>query len=782
MPTLAPETSETCERTLRVEGMDCASCVAHVEKAIKRLPGIQHVAVNLALGRAQVRFDPSAVDEARIAAEVTEAGYPAQVASAQPEAAAQQDDAHANHARRWLFRGILGVVLWAPVEALHWISYFTADAHVHPQGLTWMHWLSLVTSTLGLVLIGGAFYRSAFKAAVRGTSNMDTLIAMGATVAYGYSLVALLGYVFYWWPALPALYFTEGTALLALISIGHWLEARARTRAGSAIRDLMHLAPATAIRVRDDGRAMNGQKGKARSVSLSIHPSSAPSQPAQETVPVAQLVVGDLVLVRPGDRVPIDGVVVSGTSSVDESMLTGESVPATRTVGDQVFGGTINQDGALTVRVTHVGADTALAQIVKLVETAQNSKPPVQKLADRIAAVFVPSVLLIALATGIGWYVHGWAKDLGLAVTWANIAKAVCSVLIIACPCALGLAVPAALMVGTGRGAKMGILYRDINALQSAEKIDVVVLDKTGTITQGQPAVAEVIPADGTDADAMLRIAAAGEQFSAHPIARAIVAAARQRGLSLPDVEGFQDFPGLGIEVTIDGVGYAIGSRALYERHFTRFADAARLPALPAVSKTVVHVVRTTDGQLLGTLLISDTLKPDSAAAIEALHRAGLRTLLLSGDHDQIARAVAKEVGIDEVRAGVMPSGKAEVIEQLQASGGKVAMVGDGINDAPALARADLGIAIGSGADIAKETGGIVLVSGSLAGVPHAVNLSRATMRVIRQNLFFAFFYNVIAIPVAASGLLNPIICAAAMALSDVTVIGNALRLRHKRI
>ncbi len=771
MAALVEPAEEIRERTLRVDGMDCASCVAHVEKAIKKLPGIQHVAVNLALGRAQVKFDPAAVDEEQIAAEVTGAGYPAHVARADASPK-EQDDAHEAHARRWLFRGVLGMVLWAPVEALHWIVKLTSD---HPHaGIAWMDWVGLVTSTLAIVLIGGAFYRSALKAALRRTSNMDTLIAMGASVAYGYSLVALVGYLLHWWQTLPALYFTEGTALLALISIGHWMEARARTRAGSAIRDLMHLAPATAWKVEptvDRPKSMANAKSVSLSV-LSTIDAQTSIPPGPQEVPVSSLQINDHVLVRPGDRVPIDGIVVSGTSSVDESMLTGEAVPVTRTKGDKAFGGTINQDGALTIRVTNVGDDTALAQIVKLVETAQNSKPPVQKLADQIAAVFVPSVLVIALLTAIGWYAHGAITGVDAPTMWANIAKAVCSVLIIACPCALGLAVPAALMVGTGRGAKLGILYRDINALQSAERLEVVVLDKTGTLTRGRPIVQRVIASDhSTEAD-VLMLAASAEQFSSHPLAKAIVTAAQARGLSLRDPDDFKNEPGTGVRATIDG-----------RRVFVGRAPAAE--AGPDAHATRVSVIR--DDVLVGTLELVDEIKPDSSAAIAALHAMGLRTVLLTGDHAAAARAIASEAGIDDVRADVKPAGKAEAIRDLQQSPcanrrSSIAMVGDGINDAPALAQADLGIAIGSGADIAKETGGIVLVSGSLTGVPQAIRLSRATMRVIRQNLFFAFFYNVIAIPLAAMGLLSPILCAAAMALSDLTVIGNALRLKRTRL
>jgi Cu+-exporting ATPase len=582
---------------------------------------------------------------------------------------------------------------------------------------------------------------------------MDTLIAMGASVAYGYSLVAFIGYLAGWWRQLPDLYFMEAAGQLALISLGHWLEGRARTAAGSAIRELLNLAPATALRLPKTGDA-----------------GGAPAE-----VPVSQLHVGDLVLVRPGDRIPIDGVVVEGRSTVDESMLTGESMPVLRQPGDTVIGGTLNLDGRLVVRVTKTGSETALAQIIKLVDHAQSSKPPVQKLADKIAAVFVPVVLGIALMTGVIWYVAGTVSGWPAAQTWGHLARAVCSVLIIACPCALGLAVPAALMVGTGRGAKRGILIRDIDALQHAEVIDVVVLDKTGTITRGKPVVSDVITHGDARADEVLAKAAAAEMFSEHPVAKAIVQYARERGLDIPEPSAFANEPGLGVIATVAGQEVLVGHAELLAKHGV---DIVTPP--PTDAQTVVYV--TVAKRPLGIIALADEIKPDSAAAVKELHDLGLRTILLTGDNQATARAIARQVGIDDVRANVRPAGKADVVRELQAQGLRVAMVGDGINDAPALAQADLGIAIGSGSDVAKEAGEVVLVGGSLHGVAAAIRLSRATMRTIRQNLFFAFFYNVIAIPLAALGMLNPLIAAAAMALSDVTVIGNALRLRRTRL
>ncbi|HEX8325300.1 MAG TPA: heavy metal translocating P-type ATPase [Tepidisphaeraceae bacterium] len=758
MTTTENRASGTQNATFNVSGMNCASCVAHVSKAIGGVPGVREVAVNLALGRAAVTYD-AAVEPDAIAAAATDAGYPTQPAAGQ--SAHAHHDSQSAHAKDWLRRGVLGVVLWLPVELLHW------TVHRHDAGhVTWVDWLSLATSTLAVVLIGGAFYASAFAAARRRTSNMDTLISLGATVAYGYSLLALLGHLLQGWP-LPALYFNEATALLALISIGHWLEARARSSAGSAIRDLMNLAPATAWRV----PAPSASPAKR---SLNVLNSTPAAVAAPEEVAVASVAVGDHVLVRPGDRVPVDGVVASGVSTVDESMLTGESLPVRRGPGDAVTGGTFNHDGALTVRVTRVGSETALAQIVKLVENAQNSRPPVQKLADQIAAIFVPCVLGVAALTAIGWYLHGRLSGHVGGELWGPLAQAVCGVLIVACPCALGLAVPAALMVGTGRGSRMGILFRDITALQSAERIDTVVLDKTGTLTLGRPTVTHVVPAEGVSRSDLLRVVASAERGSSHPLAKAVVDLAVAEEVFVPDATSFRNEPGSGVHATVDGETVVVGSRA--------FLTAAGIDSGAGDgAATGVWVGRSRDRVLLGRIELADEVKADSRAAVAALHAMGLRTVLLTGDHAAAAQAVATTVGIDDVRSGVKPDGKADAVRGLRA-GGRVAMVGDGVNDAPALATADLGIAIGTGSDIAKETGGIVLVSGSLSGVPTAIALSRATMRVIRQNLFFAFVYNVIAIPLAAFGYLSPIICAAAMALSDVTVIGNALLLRRKRL
>ncbi len=780
----APTAPKIRRAAFAVTGMDCASCVAQVEKAARKVSGVEICNVNLARGRAVVGFDPAQTDLAAVAAAITASGYPAHAEEpASANAEEQRVSQQAAHARSWLRRAVVGVALWLPVELLHWLMVAAGDPHAAHHH--WMIWLALITSTISIVYVGAAFYRSAIRAALRRTTNMDTLIAMGASVAYGYSLVALLGYLAGAWQALPDLYFMEATGLLALISLGHWLEARARDSAGSAIRQLLNLAPATAMRVRRDKNPPSRIVAQVVGGAPVVAPVAPGDGLSLEEVPVAEVRKGDWLFVRPGDRIPIDGVVEAGQSSVDESMITGEPLPVLRQKGDTVIGGTLNTDGALTIRVTKTGSETALAQIVKLVDQAQSTKPPVQKLADQIAAVFVPAVLGIALITAIGWYAWGTAHHWPAATTWAALAKAVCSVLIIACPCALGLAIPAAVMVATGRGAQRGILIRDIDALQHAETIDTVVLDKTGTITRGKPAVVEITPLAGVADQTILQLAASAESFSEHPLAKAIVEHARSRGIPLSDPQSFQNEPGLGVIAEIDRRQLLVGNADLLAKY--------KITQLPAASsgRTLVHVAAKTDGafQMLGTIALADEIKSDSAQAISDLHKLGLRTVLLTGDNEATAKAVADQVGIKDVRANVRPAGKSDVIRALQTQSSvlspvhsNVAMVGDGVNDAPALAAADLGIAIGSGSDVAKEAGGIVLTGGSLSGVAAAIRLSRATMRIIRQNLFLAFFYNVLAIPLAAFGLLNPLIAAAAMALSDITVIGNALRLRRAKI
>jgi Cu+-exporting ATPase len=761
---------DLAEIDLQIDGMSCASCVSHVRRAALSVQGVQDAAVNLARGDARVRFDPRQAAPGQIAQAISRSGYtaildqaPAEQHSAddQPARANQAHRLHkqAMNTSRWARRAIIGLCLWLPIELWHWLMMSMGMRHaVHSTSMP-LIWAALATSTAAMVFVGGGFYASAARALRRRTSNMDTLIALGATVAYGYSVVSLAGYVLGAWQTLPDVYFNEATGLLALISLGHWLEARARQSAGDAIQKLMELSPQRALRLDETDNAVE--------------------------VDVADLRPGDRVLVLPGQRIPADGVVIEGESAVDEAMMTGEPIPRRRAPGDVVLGATVNGEGRLICRVTAAGQGSALASIVKLVETAQASRPAVQQLADAIAAVFVPAVLGIAVITALGWWgwatIHHWEA----ARAWAHGARAVCSVLIIACPCALGLAVPAAVMVGTGMGARRGILLRDISALQQAEKIDTVVLDKTGTVTQGRPQVSGVEAAPGVDAKKLLALAATAERFSEHPLAKAIVAHAQQQGIEPAEPESFRNYPGRGVMVAIENQTVLVGGASLPTHAGIADAPLDSAPAAPGQSVVYVWQMQNGNGtppRLLGRILLSDRLKNDSVTAVARLRAMKLHVVLLTGDNAAAAAAVAKELGIDQVHADVRPDGKLLVIRQLQEQGHRVAMVGDGINDAPALAAADLGIALAAGSDVAKETGGVVLMGASLSGVTAAVRLSQRTMRTIRVNLFLAFVYNVLAIPLAAIGVLSPLIAAAAMALSDVTVIGNSLLLRQRRI
>lgn len=739
--------------TFLVDGMDCASCVAHVEKAAKAVNGVSECLVSLATGRASVEFDPAQTTPAVIASAITDSGYPASPAGTDGAAnEAHRLEKTRLEAKAWLIRAMVGFALWLPIELIHWIGSASGQ-HWH----TWLDPVSLVAATLAMGYLGYGFYAGAIRGLRAGATNMDTLIAMGTTVAYLYSLVAFIGERLGRWAEMP-LYFMEATGILALISIGHWLEARARDKAGSAIGEMMRLSPTVAFK-------MNGD------------------DPADAVkVPVSSLQRGDRVLVRPGDRIPIDGIVISGISHIDEAMITGEPMPVSRTVGQEVVGATINLDGYLQIRVSKIGAQTTLAQIVTMVERAQAQKPPVQRLTDRVAAYFVPAVLLIALGTGIGWYIQDSSQSIEPTAMWGHIANAVCSVLIIACPCALGLAVPAAIMVGLGRGARRGILIRDIDALQKAEKVRTIVLDKTGTITSGKPVVADVISMEKSiTPDQVLQIAASAELYSSHPLGVAIVNRAREIGMKIAEPAGFNNEAGLGVTARIGDKTYLVGSEALLR------AKGKLTSGYPpqAADRTLAHVaILNPEGTVdrFGLIVVTDEIKSDSAEALASLRKMRLETVLLTGDNRAAATSVARAVGIEEIHADIRPDGKAEVIKQLQESGTKVAMVGDGINDTPALAQADLGIAVGSGSDIAKETGQIILVASSLQSVVVAIRLSRATMWLIRQNLFLAFVYNVIAIPLAAMGKLNPLIAAAAMALSDVSVLANSLRLMRKKL
>jgi Cu+-exporting ATPase len=725
---------------LPITGMTCASCANRIERRLNELDGVS-ASVNYATERAAVEFDAAAVVPEQLVAAVEAAGYQAVLPAT--EVAGEPDETAP--LRRRL---IAGAVLSLPVLLL---------AAVPPLQFDNWQWLSLQLATPVVTWGAWPFHRAAWANLRHGAATMDTLISVGVLAAWLWSLYALfLGDAGAPGMRMPfdliprrgaggdAIYLETASVVTTFILAGRFFEARAKRRAGAALEALLELGARDVSVLDDDGVERRG--------------------------PIDRLAVGDRFVVRPGEKVATDGIVEEGVSAVDQSLLTGEPVPVEKAPGDEVVGATVNAGGRLIVRATKVGADTALAQIARLVTEAQTGKAPVQRLADRISGVFVPVVIALSLATLGFWLAAG--EGAGFAFT------AAVAVLIIACPCALGLATPTALLVGTGRGAQLGLLIKGPEVLESTRRVDTIVLDKTGTVTSGRMSLAHVVTAPGVARADALRLAGAVEDASEHPIARAIARAARGEPGALPPVEAFVAREGLGVEGVVEGHEVRVGRPAFAAATLPHVLDAA-LRAAEAAGRTAVLVAW--DGSARAVLVVADKVKPTSAEAVAALRRLGLRPVLLTGDNETTARAVAAEVGIDEVIAEVLPADKAEVVARLEREGRVVAMVGDGVNDAPALARADLGLAIGTGTDVAIEASDLTLVSGDLRAAADAIRLSRATRRTIRQNLAWAFGYNVAAIPLAAAGLLSPVIAGAAMALSSVSVVVNALRLRRFR-
>jgi len=737
--------------TIPIGGMTCAACAQRIEKALGRLDGVKNASVNLASEKAAVEYDPQIIRISSIKQNIERLGYKA--LEIESKSAADEDKLRKEREIRTLWRKfIVSAVFAAP------LLYLAMGSMLHlpiPSFLDHMHnplafALAQVLLAIPIVIVGCRFYTVGFKALVQGSPNMDSLIALGTTAAIVYSLYSTYRIYKGSMEAVEGLYFETAGVIITLILLGKSLEAVSKGKTSEAIKKLMGLAPKTATVVHD---------GK------------------EIEIPIDEVEIGDIVLVRPGEKIPVDGIVTDGSTAIDESMLTGESMPVDKQAGDKVYAASINRNGMIRFKATKVGGDTVLAQIIRLVEDAQGSKAPIAKLADIVSGYFVPIVVGIAILAFAAWLISGESLPFSLTIF--------VSVLVIACPCALGLATPTAIMVGTGKGAELGILFKGGEALETAHKVNTIIFDKTGTITEGKPQVTDIIPAAGISRERLLQIAASAEKGSEHPLGEAIVSKAESDKIELIGVSKFLAIPGHGIEVEVDGVQALIGNRKLMDdRSIPTGSLEKQSDALADEGKTPMFVA--IGGEPAGIIAVADVVKENSAEAIKKLQSMGVEVVMITGDNRKTAEAIAKQVGIDRVLAEVLPQDKSDEVKKLQSEGRKVAMVGDGINDAPALAQADIGIAIGSGTDVAIESADIVLMRSDLMDVPTAIHLSKSTIRNIKQNLFWAFGYNTAGIPIAAGllhlfggPLLNPMIGAAAMSLSSVSVLTNALRLKR---
>ena len=741
---------DTVSRGFKIQGMTCASCAQAVERATRKLDGVTETSVNLATEKLTISYDPSALRVSDIKKAVEDAGYKV----IEEDSTVDTDKESKDREKKTLWwQFILSAIFTLPLFYIsmgHMVGLPIPefiDPNLNPKAFA----LTQLLLTIPVMIIGYRYYTVGFKSLFRGNPNMDSLIAVSTSAAFIYGVYAVIQIFQGDGSYAMDLYFESAAVILTLITLGKYLESVTKGRTSESIKKLMGLQPKTATVIKD---------GKEIEISID------------------EVEVGDIIFVRPGEKMPVDGEVVEGITSVDESMLTGESIPVEKTIGDNITGASINKNGSIKYRATKVGKDTALAQIIKLVEDAQGSKAPIAKLADVISGYFVPIVIVLAILSGLGWYfIAGKSLEFSLTIF--------ISVLVIACPCALGLATPTAIMVGTGKGAENGILIKGGEALERTHEIDSIIFDKTGTITEGKPVVTDIVVADGVTENELLQLAASGEKGSEHPLGEAIVKDAEEKGLDLMNTDSFEAIPGHGIRASVNGKDLLLGNKKLMvDRKISLGSLEEDSDILAQEGKTPMYI--SIDNKLGGIIAVADTVKKNSKKAIERLHHMGIEVVMITGDNKRTADAIAKQVGIDRVLAEVLPEDKAYEVKKLQDENKKVAMVGDGINDAPALAQADIGIAIGSGTDVAIESADIVLMKSDLMDVPTAIKLSKSTVKNIKQNLFWAFAYNTIGIPIAmgllymfGGPLLNPMIAAAAMSLSSVSVLTNALRLKR---
>jgi len=735
-----------------VEGMTCASCVARVEKSIEKLEGVSNVSVNFATEKASFDIDTSVTNYQDVVNAVEDAGYKIDISSINKESLTVTDDANQNdllikHSNKLKSDFLFSLILSIPILILNMGSMLRGFENLFPLSEVVINKILLILTTLVVFIPGRRFFQIFWKNLKHFTADMNSLIAIGTGSAYIFSvMVTLFPDLFSSDGKTGHVYFDTTAVIITLILMGRWLESKAKSKTGTAIKKLLELKPQTVLVIR------NGEESE---------------------IKIDELLTGDFVIIKPGGKIPADGIIRKGYSAVDESMITGESIPVEKSVGSNVIGGTINRSGTFEFEVTAIGDNSLLGQIIKMVESAQGSKAPIQKLADKVSSVFVPLVILTAILTLAGWLLIGNSEINHAIINFV-------AVLIIACPCALGLATPTAIITGIGKGAQNGILIKNSESLELAHKIETIIFDKTGTITKGEPIVSSVYSIAIDEAE-LIKLTASLEQRSEHPLAQAIVNYAKQKNISLSDVQDFESLSGMGVKGKIEGKQLLIGNRALMnENKINTDTFDAEIQNYSSNGKTIIYVaINNAPG---GLIAIEDPIKKDAAEAIRSLREMNIRTVMLTGDNKSTAEAVAKVVGVDEFEADLLPENKIEVVKKFQGRNQIVAMVGDGINDAPALAQSDVGIAIGTGTDVAIETGDIVLISGDLMGVVNAIKLSHKTIRTIKQNLFWAFIYNIIGLPLAAFGLLSPVYAALAMSFSSVSVVTNSLRLKRIKL